>query len=132
MDPVVPTNPQETLRRAQRVEVVALRAVELLVQRIRGRGLLGVERGRGRLQRVAARRERFEPGTNMRAWTFVILRNAYLTELRRNRFRGDYDEAAAERDGDPERAQVPDDVVQRPLLRPAQPPIGGEERARGS
>src|SRR3546814_18138247 len=32
-----------------------------------------------------AARERFEPGTSMRAWTFVILRNAYLTEMRRNR-----------------------------------------------
>ncbi|AZI36594.1 putative RNA polymerase ECF-type sigma factor [Caenibius tardaugens NBRC 16725] len=44
-----------------------------------------------------AARERFQPGTSMRAWTFVILRNAYLTEMRRNRFRGDYDETVAER-----------------------------------
>lgn len=42
-------------------------------------------------------RDRFEPGTSMKAWTFVILRNAYLTEMRRNRFRGDYDETVAER-----------------------------------
>lgn len=33
----------------------------------------------------------------MRAWTFVILRNAYLTDMRRNRFRGEYDEVVAER-----------------------------------
>ena len=33
----------------------------------------------------------------MRAWTFVILRNAYLTDMRRNRFRADYDETVAER-----------------------------------
>jgi len=33
----------------------------------------------------------------MRAWTFVILRNAYLTDMRRNRFRGEYDEGVAER-----------------------------------
>jgi RNA polymerase sigma-70 factor (ECF subfamily) len=44
-----------------------------------------------------AARDRFEPGTSMRAWTFVILRNAYLTEMRRNRFRGEYDEELAER-----------------------------------
>ena len=44
-----------------------------------------------------AARDRFQPGTSMRAWTFVILRNAYLTEMRRNRFRGDYDETTAER-----------------------------------
>jgi RNA polymerase sigma-70 factor (ECF subfamily) len=44
-----------------------------------------------------AARDRFEPGTSMRAWTFVILRNAYLTDMRRSRFRGDYDETVAER-----------------------------------
>jgi len=49
------------------------------------------------LLKAWAARERFEPGTSMRAWTFVILRNAYLTEMRRNRFRGEYDETVAER-----------------------------------
>lgn len=44
-----------------------------------------------------AARDRFEPGTSMRAWTFVILRNAYLTDMRRNRFHGDYDETLAEK-----------------------------------
>lgn len=44
-----------------------------------------------------AARDRFQPGTNMRAWTFVIMRNVFLTEMRRNRFRGEYDEAAAEK-----------------------------------
>ncbi len=44
-----------------------------------------------------AAQARFEPGTSMRAWTFVILRNAYLTDMRRNRFRGEYDEGVAER-----------------------------------
>jgi RNA polymerase sigma-70 factor (ECF subfamily) len=49
------------------------------------------------LLKAWAARERFEPGTSMRAWTFVILRNAWLTDLRRNRFRGEYDEGMAER-----------------------------------
>lgn len=49
------------------------------------------------LLKAWAARERFEPGTSMRAWTFVILRNAYLTDMRRNRFRGEYDETVAER-----------------------------------
>lgn len=44
-----------------------------------------------------AAQDRFEPGTSIRAWTFVILRNAYLTDMRRNRFRGEYDENVAER-----------------------------------
>jgi RNA polymerase sigma factor (sigma-70 family) len=49
------------------------------------------------LMKAWAAQERFEPGTSMRAWTFVILRNAYLTDMRRNRFRADYDETVAER-----------------------------------
>ena len=49
------------------------------------------------LLKAWAAQERFEPGTSMRAWTFVILRNAYLTDMRRNRFRGEYDEGMAER-----------------------------------
>ncbi|WP_057883416.1 sigma-70 family RNA polymerase sigma factor [Tsuneonella troitsensis] len=49
------------------------------------------------LLKAWAAQDRFEPGTSMRAWTFVILRNAYLTDMRRNRFRGDYDESVAER-----------------------------------
>lgn len=44
-----------------------------------------------------AARESFQPGTSMRSWTFVILRNVYLSEARRNRFRGDYDPDAAEK-----------------------------------
>lgn len=42
-------------------------------------------------------RARFTPGTNMRAWTFAILRNHFLSELRRNRRQADYDPASAER-----------------------------------
>ena len=49
------------------------------------------------LLKAWAAQERFEPGTSMRAWTFVILRNAYLTDMRRNRFRADYDDTVAER-----------------------------------
>jgi RNA polymerase sigma factor (sigma-70 family) len=49
------------------------------------------------LLKAWAAQERFEPGTSMRAWTFVILRNAYLTDMRRNRFRADDDETVAER-----------------------------------
>ena len=49
------------------------------------------------LLRAWAARDRFEPGTSIRAWTFTILRNAWFTEMRRNRFRADYDEALADR-----------------------------------
>ena len=44
-----------------------------------------------------ASRERFECGTSIKAWTFVILRNTFLSQMRRNKFHGDYDELAAER-----------------------------------
>ena len=49
------------------------------------------------MMKAWAAQDRFQPGTSMRAWTFVILRNAYLTDMRRNRFRGEYDEGVAER-----------------------------------
>ncbi len=42
-------------------------------------------------------RDRFQLGSSIRAWTFVILRNVFLSEMRRGRFRGVYDEAVAER-----------------------------------
>lgn len=42
-------------------------------------------------------RERYQAGTNMRAWTFAILRNHYLSELRRNKRQTDLDEGVAER-----------------------------------
>lgn len=41
--------------------------------------------------------ESYRPGSCMRAWAFTILRNTYFAEQRRNRFRGAYDETAAER-----------------------------------
>ena len=44
-----------------------------------------------------ASRDRFERGTSIKAWTFVILRNTFLSQMRRNKFRGDYDELAVER-----------------------------------
>ncbi|HMO75231.1 MAG TPA: sigma-70 family RNA polymerase sigma factor [Sphingopyxis sp.] len=44
-----------------------------------------------------ASRERFEAGTSIKAWTFVILRNTFLSQMRRNKFVGDYDENAVER-----------------------------------
>jgi len=42
-------------------------------------------------------RARFEAGSNFRAWTFTILRNLYLSQMRRRRFVGDWDELVADR-----------------------------------
>jgi len=42
-------------------------------------------------------RERFEAGTNLRAWTFTILRNHFLSELRRNRHHADVDDEVHEK-----------------------------------
>jgi len=33
----------------------------------------------------------------MRAWTFIILRNLYLSQMRRSRFRGEWDDLVADR-----------------------------------
>lgn len=49
------------------------------------------------LLKAWAARDRFQAGTNMRAWTFIILRNYYLSQMRRSRFRGEWDELAADR-----------------------------------
>lgn len=42
-------------------------------------------------------RDRYTPGTNMRAWTFAILRNHYLSELRRNWRQTHLEDGVAER-----------------------------------
>ncbi|MEZ5654665.1 MAG: sigma-70 family RNA polymerase sigma factor [Sphingobium sp.] len=49
------------------------------------------------LMKAWAARERFQAGTNMRAWTFIILRNHFLSQMRRSRFRGEWDELTADR-----------------------------------
>lgn len=41
-------------------------------------------------------RDRFVAGSSMRAWTHVILRNAYFSIVRRARFKGEWDELAAD------------------------------------
>lgn len=49
------------------------------------------------LMKAWAARSRFQAGTNMRAWTFIILRNLYLSQMRRSRFRGEWDDLVADR-----------------------------------
>ena len=39
------------------------------------------------LLKAWAARLRFQAGTNMRAWTFIILRNLFLSQMRRARFK---------------------------------------------
>jgi RNA polymerase sigma-70 factor (ECF subfamily) len=47
------------------------------------------------LLKAWAARTRFQAGTNMRAWTFIILRNLFLSQMRRARFKGEWDEISA-------------------------------------
>ena len=49
------------------------------------------------LMKAWAARARFAAGTNMRAWTFIILRNLFLSQMRRSRFTGEWDELVADR-----------------------------------
>ena len=44
-----------------------------------------------------AARKSYKAGTNMRAWLFVILRNQFLSQMRRSRFKGEWDESVARR-----------------------------------
>ena len=47
------------------------------------------------LLKAWAARLRFQAGTNMRAWTFIILRNLFLSQMRRARFKGEWDDVTA-------------------------------------
>ncbi len=47
------------------------------------------------LLKAWAARDRFQAGTNMRAWTFIILRNLFLSQMRRARFKGEWDDFTA-------------------------------------
>ena len=49
------------------------------------------------LLKAWAARDRFQAGTNMRAWTFIILRNLFLSQMRRARFKGEWDDFTAGR-----------------------------------
>ena len=49
------------------------------------------------LMKAWAARDRFQAGTNMRAWTFIILRNLFLSQMRRARFKGEWDDFAADK-----------------------------------
>lgn len=49
------------------------------------------------LLKAWAARDRFEAGSSMKAWTFVILRNTYFSNMRRKKFTASYDETVAER-----------------------------------
>lgn len=49
------------------------------------------------LLKAWAARKRFQAGTNMRAWTFIILRNLFLSQMRRSRFKGEWDDLVADR-----------------------------------
>lgn len=49
------------------------------------------------LLKAWAARARFHAGTSMRAWTFTILRNLFLSQMRRARFKGEWDDLTAER-----------------------------------
>lgn len=49
------------------------------------------------LMKAWAARQRFQAGTNMKAWTFIILRNLYLSQMRRARFKGEWDDLVADK-----------------------------------
>ena len=49
------------------------------------------------LLRAWSARSSFRAGTNFRAWIFVILRNLFLSEMRRSKFKGEWNDLTAER-----------------------------------
>lgn len=49
------------------------------------------------MMKAWAARDRFEAGTSLRAWTYVIARNLFLTARRRDKFHGEWNEESASR-----------------------------------
>lgn len=103
-------NQAETVADAAPVEHVSLSDPEFKVQlgqviphlRAFGRSLSGSrdvadDLVQETLLKAWAARKRFQAGTNMRAWTFIILRNLYLSQMRRARFKGEWDDLVADR-----------------------------------
>lgn len=93
-DPSIPRAEDESFRRELLTVLPHLRAF--------ARGLSGRPDFADDLVQEAAikawtARDRYTAGTNMRAWTFAILRNHYLSELRKSRRQTDLDEGAVER-----------------------------------
>lgn len=62
-----------------------------------GRADMADDHAQDALLKAWAARKRYKAGTNMRAWVFVILRNQFLSQMRRSRFKGEWDESVAER-----------------------------------
>jgi RNA polymerase sigma-70 factor (ECF subfamily) len=62
-----------------------------------GRSDMADDLAQDALLKAWAARKRYRAGTNMRAWAFVILRNQFLSQMRRSRFKGEWDESIAER-----------------------------------
>ena len=101
-------NGQQQAHDAERVELVPLSDPEFKDQlaqviphlRAFGRSLSGSrdladDLVQETLLKAWAARKRFQAGTNMRAWTFIILRNLFLSQMRRARFKGEWDEITA-------------------------------------
>jgi RNA polymerase sigma-70 factor (ECF subfamily) len=93
-DPSIPRPEDESFRRELLTVLPHLRAF--------ARGLSGRPDFADDLVQEAAikawtARDRYTAGTNMRAWTFAILRNHYLSELRKSKRQTDLDEGAVER-----------------------------------
>lgn len=73
-----------------------------------------------------ARRAGFTPGTNLKAWTFTILRNQFYSDTRRSWRRVDWDEEKAERTL--VAASNPEDVLALDELRRALTALSDDQR----
>ncbi len=106
----IPEESDDDLPEAEAIERVPLSDVEFKAQlaqiiphlRAFGRSVSGSrdladDLVQETLMKAWAARQRFQAGTNMRAWTFIILRNLYLSQMRRSRFRGEWDDLVADR-----------------------------------
>lgn len=91
--PAVPLSDDEFKKELEQL-IPHLRA---FARNLCGKADLADDLAQDALMKAWAARKRYKAGTNMRAWVFVILRNQFLSQMRRSRFTGDWDEGVAER-----------------------------------
>ncbi len=98
-DPVVKEEPREALSDSdfKRELAAVIPHLRAFGRSLSGSRDLADDLVQETLLKAWAARNRFQAGTNMRAWTFIILRNHYLSQMRRSRFRGEWDDVTADR-----------------------------------
>lgn len=77
--------------------VEAMPNLRRFAYRLCGRADMAEDLAQEAMMKAWAARARYKPGSSLKAWAYTILRNTYLSQMRRRKFKGEYNEIAAER-----------------------------------